>query len=840
MPFSLSPSVDTVETDLSLTIKNLPSSKTGVAIRSDWGPALQIVPLESESDLVGKFSTPTKFNYIDWWQAWNFLQYAQSLYGVRPLLKAGDSATYPDGLHNAGIQMKTVAGFSPAGVEPTSESALYNDELAELNLGAITRPASKVAFFHKYVTTKQPYAVLVCSDSTSWSLPVLDSKAYGLVDTTSSIDAGAGTLSFVAGKHNFRVGDTFVNGATTHTISTVSGTSNQTITFTPVIGAGEDIAQSSVVTLNSTNILTGELGSTLKSSGGVIATFSQFFDFTPEFASGEFAVLVLERNSVTGLYDVMDNEKWIVSWDETGRDAFGRNIYVNEVFKNKSKVLYGVNVEGSITPQVDIPQISTITAIADEAGSLDGTYFNISSTTVDYYVWMNLGGTSLNDPAPAGKTAVPIAYTSNDTAATIIGLIETALEGLAFAGAVVGSTYTVTNNTAGAVITPTADVDTGFTIAVSQAGVAADVELVAPSTAKNVIRDVKIQHVSEDPTSVNPLSNLNVTLGPQASILGGTLEPFSGKYVGGTITYTGTYTQVEIMNAEGKFSNPEEFDINLLLAHPQNVNGMPTIADTRKDCFTIVPIYNPADYVGKSASDATAAIIADWTPGGVSSNLTLGSNYYGVFANFKYQYDKYNDVNRWLPLGGDIAGLMAVTDRTRDPWWAAAGLDRGKIKNAIKLAFNPSKANRDDLYVNSLNPIIGVAGEGVAIVWGQKTATQKPSAFDRINVRRLLLTLEKAIAHSAKYVLFEFNDEFTRARIVGMIEPFMRDVKSRRGVYDFLVVCDETNNTAEVIDRNEMAIDVYLKPTRVAEFIRVNMKVTRSDADFNELVGTAA
>ena len=205
-------------------------------------------------------------------------------------------------------------------------------------------------------------------------------------------------------------------------------------------------------------------------------------------------------------------------------------------------------------------------------------------------------------------------------------------------------------------------------------------------------------------------------------------------------------------------------------------------------------------------------------------------------SGYKYQYDKYNDLYRYIPLNGDIAGLCVRSDETRDPWYSPAGYNRGVIKNVVKLAFNPGKAERDVLYKSGVNPVVTFPGQGT-ILFGDKTLLAKPSAFDRINVRRLFIVLEKAISTAAKFTLFEFNDEFTRAQFKNLVEPFLRDVQGRRGITDFRVVCDETNNTGEVIDRNEFVGDIYIKPARSINFIQLNFVAVRTGVEFSEIVG---
>jgi phage tail sheath protein FI len=187
-------------------------------------------------------------------------------------------------------------------------------------------------------------------------------------------------------------------------------------------------------------------------------------------------------------------------------------------------------------------------------------------------------------------------------------------------------------------------------------------------------------------------------------------------------------------------------------------------------------------------------------------------------------------------LNGDIAGLCARSDATNDPWWSPAGVNRGQIKNLVRLAYNPSQAERDDLYKAGINPVVTFPGQGT-ILYGDKTLLSKPSAFDRINVRRLFIVLEKAIARASRTTLFEFNDTFTRSQFKNLITPYLRDVQGRRGITDFLVICDETNNTGEVIDRNEFVGDIYIKPARSINFIQLNFVAVRSGVAFSEVVG---
>jgi hypothetical protein len=306
-----------------------------------------------------------------------------------------------------------------------------------------------------------------------------------------------------------------------------------------------------------------------------------------------------------------------------------------------------------------------------------------------------------------------------------------------------------------------------------------------------------------------------------------------GQLGGGTIGSMPTTGNV--ITGYDLFKDPELVDVSLVLGgewadlpggEAVATHIIDSIATTRKDCVAVI---SPPETIVKSLD---AAQVVNY----YQNTITTKSNYAFVDSNFKYQYDKYNDKYRWLPFNGDIAGLMARTDAERDAWFSPAGFNRGIIKNVIKVAWNQTKTDRDILYKNSVNPVLTFPGQGT-ILYGDKTFTAKPSAFDRINVRRLFIVLEKSIAIASKYTLFEFNDEFTRAQFVAMVEPFLRDVKGRRGVYDFLVVCDETNNTPSVVDRNEFVGDIYIKPARSINFIQLNFVAVRSGVSFDEVVG---
>jgi len=293
----------------------------------------------------------------------------------------------------------------------------------------------------------------------------------------------------------------------------------------------------------------------------------------------------------------------------------------------------------------------------------------------------------------------------------------------------------------------------------------------------------------------------------------------------------GNPTTGDLTSSYDKFENPESVDVSFLLAGPTSGSTIPnylvSIAETRKDCLVFISP-SSSDVIDNAGSEA--ADIATTRASHTSSSYAV------MDSAWKYQYDKYNDTYRWIPLNGDIAGLCVRTDNQRDPWFSPAGFNRGVIKNVVKLSWNPTKSERDSLYKDGVNPVVTFPGEGT-VLYGDKTLLARPSAFDRINVRRLFIILEKAVARAARSSLFEFNDEFTRAAFVNLVEPFLRDVQGRRGIYDFRVVCDTTNNTGEVIDRNEFVGDIYIKPARSINYIQLNFVAVRTGVSFEEVVG---
>jgi hypothetical protein len=314
---------------------------------------------------------------------------------------------------------------------------------------------------------------------------------------------------------------------------------------------------------------------------------------------------------------------------------------------------------------------------------------------------------------------------------------------------------------------------------------------------------------------------------PQANTLGS-----SGGY--GVVTLTSgvdgldedAITAGDVIAGYNLYTDPADVDVSLIIQGKAKGTVLANhiinnICEVRKDCVA---------FISPELDDDTVTEMVGFANGLTASTFAV------IDSGYKYQYDKYADVYRWIPLNADIAGLCARTDDVRDPWFSPAGYSRGNVKNVVKLQLNPAKAERDVLYKSKINPVITQPGQGT-ILFGDKTNAPTTSAFDRINVRRLFIVLEKAIGVAAKSTLFEFNDDFTRAQFKNLVEPFLRDVQGRRGIYDFRVVCDETNNTSNVIDSNQFVGDIYIKPARSINYIQLNFVAVRSGVEFSEVVG---
>ena len=906
--FSLSPSVEIMEFDLSISIPNLPSAKTGMVLRADTGQCNKIVPITSEADLIANFGKPTAANYQDWFQAWNFLQYASSLYVVRPMNTT---------VQNAAV----IITGSTAGTD--SFENFYNTEVAEQKISNdFSASTQKLTFINKNTTSKQDLALAVCSSKRFWEQPIAN-EFYGIVTLDGT---NASTLNNIGGLtapsyYVNLVNNTLVAGskfiANGDKLFTVVNTYSGKVKLNAEISAADlSVSYGTVDTVNSADRLT---------TGIVVVTF----DTTQR--------LNIEQNAIFSFGTVGSNlyyaetiaDNVVTFKGVTGQFSGNYVAPTGEIFSNSEYYHFIPSADYDGVTDLTVPAGTTTIKVEDGFNWEEGAVIKFSYDAGNDVFDGVVNDTYLGAGDTAGQTVTDV-----NTTYTVIGvdklnnliILDTALEkDLVIAnGEVVDDVVTIYSAIRGVnyystvyenslIKKTTKSVsdqgDSGKTLVIIAEELAPfknfleyepnflEDEFITVILKKNsanlyefvesklasyrpTARDYQNKNIfanevflygsnyvycgaSEDTTlqkadsatlpTLKFVSDFGSNTGTALDYYG-TVYPLAGTVTNGALVLTldttgnpkydaSNFTKADIQNAQDLFNDSEAFDVNILISHELDMNGMATIAETRKDCIAIVAPYKVDNIVGKSSTNATLQLLYKFgsktvDPSGSPEFSTYGT-YSSIYGNIKYQYDKFNDVNRWICVAGDVAGLYAQTDKTRDPWWAPAGIERGKIKNAIKLAFNPSKPDRDELYVNSINPITPIQGEGNAIVFGQKTATAKPSALDRVNVRRLMIVIEKAVATAVKYSIFEFNDAFTRSRLVGMIDPFLRTVKARRGVYDYYVQCDASNNPPSVLDANGLVIDVYIKPTRVAEFIQVNFNILRSDANITEFIGGA-
>jgi phage tail sheath protein FI len=838
--FSLSPAVTIREVNLTGNVPNIPSAKTGMVLRANSGPAMDVTAITNETDLITVFGKPTAANYQDWFQAWNFLQYASSLYIVRPIDANGATK-------NAGL------GISGDTSTPSAHANFYNNALASHSLEQFNSTADTLYFINREATSNQRLALAISSSALTFKNQI-GLEYFANVNAAS----GANTVTTI-GNTTLAIGSQVIlNGDKLATVVSVNSAASGTVLFDrPVSAVDVDafyaVAAVSAVTTVGTNFTAtfNKAGFTLK-VGSLVKT--------------DFVVTNIVTNSTDAtLFDVTFINKTTPATAPTF--VAGSVVSSSAVFFkgttgfNSERNDFGINAGDSV--------INLQNGFILEPGikfNLAGVADTLTVASVD----VATSKITLVTPCPSAVTSGAtvalsvVAPTVNKMVVGVnfldkvydAGLIKKTRKSVTKAD---GSTVSIiaqslvpfssffdyapnwSNNEFAIVVLRINDDEfyekfETFTVsynvnAKNNAGNNIFVENVINKGSKAVY--VKLGNATGLPaetsnTSIQKIVGDATTIYPTKQAYGKTVYDAFG------------YTKGDIDQAFTLFADPESFDINILQCHELDINYASGIAEDRKDLIAVVAPYDYASLATASANDCTAYLLDNFgSQTEFDGKLFSGfGTYSAIYGNMKYQYDKYNNVNRWINVAGDIAGLYAQTDRTNDPWWAVAGTARGVIKNAIKLAFNPNKQNRDELYVNSINPIMAIPGEGNAVVWGQKTATATPSAMDRVNVRRLLIHLEKSIATATSIGLFEFNDAFTRSRLFNIIDPFLRSVTSRRGLFAYKIIVDETNNTNDVIDQNGLVIDIYLQPTKVAEFIRVTAAVVPTGATFAEFVGS--
>ena len=852
---SLSPSVEYTEKNLSFTVSNLPSSITGAVLRAESGPAFVATSITSEAELVDKFGEPTNYNYKDWFNCYNFLQYASTLEVVRPIDTA--KATKNTALALAGGDTYMLITFATAtwGTLPVAGDILTQTLTSTSTSNATCTIVSATdggSGVDTAIVKNVQGTWVTGSDNTvaiSGTGTMLLTSSPTIIPTKTSVELATYQGWEQANMFNETIAEQTIGSLTVDSLSSrrigiyKTGTT-EWVNLTKLRGLQltESPSDDEIVQVTDSGTLVDAF--TMGGSAGVgtrTITMNQteaggmFLWDGWNFATTKLTVvgtidsgttatsLVGDESGATYAVASVSSQILTLSGDATGLYKSGETLTITGGDLTSS---------GGLTVAVDTVQLvtsPTVTNSLPESGfeSFLGTVDTIKLAFFNKYV--------------ANTQNIGVAVVSSDSAWE-----QNVSSDVATAWSSIFEQRPSFSDSEFAVAIYKLEDDGSFTLLESHL-------CSYSATGKDTLgRIIYVENVMLNDSDYVYCKMSSSPSGTDAVVnTGGGALPmlhhsdYDSVYPrsAGDSTYqfpatydASNYAQGDIEQAFDEISDPDTIGINLFMAHETALNKASSVAVDRRDAVAIVAPFDDAELVSKTSSEGTTYLKNKFGNTDTSAPIfTDYSTYSAVYGNMKYQYDKYNGINRYLPVIGDICGLIAQTDSDLDPWWAAAGTQRGVMKNVIRLAYNPNKAGRDALYTNAINPVVSIAGEGIGLVMGQKTTTGTASALDRLNVRRLMLTIEQAIVKAMRPFMFEFNDSATRNLILGVINPYLSGVKSRRGLYDFLVVCDESNNTAEIIDSNGLIIDIFVKPVKVAEFIQINFLVTRSDANFSEL-----
>jgi hypothetical protein len=778
MPFQLSPGVAVVEKDYTSIVPAVSSSRGAFAGAFQWGPVLAPTQVSSENELVRYFGKPTDANAQAFFTAANFLSYTNALLISRADVTAARNAV--------ATQTGTVTS-----VTMSTAGSGYDATL----LPAVTFSAPQIT--------------------------------GGAAATGTAISSGASVT-----------GVTISNGGTGYTAAT--------LTFSaPQVAGG-------VTATGTATIVSGSITAVVVSNGGSGYTTAPTINITGNGTNATIGTVSLGTATITGItvtsagsgYTAAPNISVAFAGSDQGTawtatTAVAQNAYLS--FGNR---LYTVTVAG--TTGSTGPTHTSSTAANGSATLLFVSSQATATSTI------TVGGLKINNTndylaSYANGQAVVGEFAARCPGTLGNSLLVSLADSASFAAWTYASNFDGAPSTSTYAANNSSSLDEVHIVVIDQLGYFTGVpgyvleKFAFASKAsdakksdgtnnyyKNVINTNSEYIYWMDHTAAGSDWGSTAVVGGAFATVG---TAITRQLSGGVDGLTATAGQLQ--TAYALFADDAAYDISLVMmgkadaATTTAVIG--SVAETRLDCVVFASPQNTStgDPVIGSGSASTTAIIA-------YRNALPSTSYAVLDSGYKYQYDRYNDVYRWIPLNGDIAGLCARTDYQQDPWFSPGGLNRGQIKSVVKLAHNPTKADRDLLYKAGVNPVVTFPGEGT-VLFGDKTLLAKPSAFDRINVRRLFIVMEKAIATAAKFQLFEFNDPFTRAQFKNLIEPFLRDVQGRRGITDFRVKCDDSNNTGQVIDANEFVADIFVKPNRSINYITLNFVAARSGINFSEV-----
>lgn len=854
MAFQLSPGVNVSEIDLTTVVPAVATSDGAFAGVFRWGPIGERVLVDSENQLVNRFAKPTNFNPETWFTAANFLSYANRLWISRAGNTSGSTpylVTQANTTVNAYIVANATAlAIAEVGMYVTQSSNATIRTAGE-NITILSKNSTAVVLSHNpsvngsvtlYLGRPETVYTAVAFDSnTSTSGGVVANLVNQIVKNSETYTQKDGTfdadIAWVA-KYPGAMGNSLRIGVCDNAASFQSNVAVTNSSITAMVdfrvGSNAALVMFTGTTNASANVVAGLISTGDQILAGNASIGMQYLQVTGVSVSNTFVLNgnVVANAAFNGNTDINSNTGFItasghpfsngetvVYSNAAGNSVVsgltsGTNYYIvaaNSTGFKLSTTPYGSEISVIATSGANGLFVSNTNVLKinfEDPYRLREGY--VSNTIQRYWEFFNVVET-----AP-GQSNYQL-YNGNTSASDELHVVVVDEDGL-FSG----TPGTVLETFRGLSRATDAKTDDGST---------------------NYYKDV-INQVSEyvwwahDRSQATSNTALNLTSSSATA-------PLNANFTCGADGLNESSATLSILgSAYDMFQSAEDIDISLVLqgkpiGGTTVVNGqtiqnyqlanyiIDNLVETRKDCVALIsPDKNMV--LNNLGNEATS--LKNWRG-------ALRSTSYAVLdSGYKYQYDKYNDLYRWIPLNGDIAGTCVRTDNTNDAWWSPAGYNRGQIKNVIKLAWNPRKAERDVIYSNGINPVITSPGQGT-VLFGDKTLQAKPSAFDRINVRRLFIVLEKAISTAAKYSLFEFNDAFTRAQFKNLVTPYLRTVQGRRGITDFMVVCDDTNNTPQVIDSNQFVGDIYIKPARSINFIQLNFVAVPSGVQFSEVVG---
>lgn len=776
MPTQLSPGVIVNEIDLTTIVPAVATSEGAIGGVFRWGPIAERVLVDNEQKLVTRFGKPTSINPETFFTAASFLAYGNRLYVSRAANTTGDGAS-----NTADATMSAIAITGDDVNNLDSSLRFVRNVLNEKDYAAKTANGDFDADTDLKWIAKYPGAIgdtlkiSVCDSSDGWY------KSYPLVSNAVLINATASAITANIGANTL------------------------TITVAPAdyTNASMVANASAIVTELHTNLT---LGDNLEVGNNQVG--KQFLRVTT------VADMVSAYYTSSATLTFSSGTKVALMADTTGVNL-GATVTGTGIPAGTVVTAINPNVSITLSNATTLSSFGSYTIVNPAKFSFNVNNklrlkANLSETSVNRY-WEFFGSF---DRAPAQSGFLKNLYAQDPTIANGAAMDEVHVVVVDNKGLFTGVPGEILERYSGLSRIKEAKDDQGASIYLKDA-------------VNQRSQFVWWANDEDNAPSANALMIASST----------NTEAATYYFVGGKDGLEEDFIEEACLySAYDMFANKNEADISLVL-QGKAMGGdlgqqlanyiIDNVCEHRKDCVAFI---SPAlETVVNNLYQEVDAVIA-------FRNAITNSSYAVIDSGYKYMYDRYNDVYRWVPLNGDIAGLCARTDNTNDPWWSPAGYNRGILKNVAKLAYNPSEAERDSLYKSDVNPVINIAGSGT-LLYGDKTALGKPSAFDRINVRRLFIVLERAISLAAKYTLFEFNDSFTRTQFRNLIEPYLRDVQGRRGIYDFQVVCDETNNTPEVIDSNRFIGDIYIKPARSINFIQLNFIAVRTGVSFNEIIG---